>query len=166
MAPNIVLCVLVGVLMAAGVYLLLAPSLMRVIFGVLLLGNGVNILFLIVSGPSGRAPISGTNEPSTMSDPLPQAMVLTAIVISLAMLAFLLALAHRSWQLSGSDLVEVDPEDARIKARAAENDLSGTDFGDGVDVDLTNPENDPEEERAQAERELAARESAQQEEAT
>jgi multicomponent Na+:H+ antiporter subunit C len=147
MAPNLVLSLLVGVLMAAGVYLLLAPSLVRVVFGVLLLGNGVNILFLVVSGPAGRAPISDQNDPAEMSDPLPQAMVLTAIVISLAMLAFLLALAHRSWQLSGSDLVEVDPEDARIQARAVENDLSGTDYGEGVDVDLTNPENDPLEER-------------------
>ena len=54
-----------------------------------------------------------------MSDPLPQAMVLTAIVISLATIGFLLALAYRLWQLTGTDDVPDDAEDARIRASPA-----------------------------------------------
>ena len=50
-----------------------------------------------------------------MSDPLPQALVLTAIVIALGTTAFLLAMAHRSWQLNGNDDVQDDVEDASIR---------------------------------------------------
>lgn len=128
MVPNLALCLLVGVLFASGVYLLLARSIVRALMGLLLLGNGANILFLIASGPAGRAPIVGASEVSDMSDPLPQAMVLTAIVITLGMTAFMLALAHRSWQLSDHDVLEDDPEDTRIAAKAGEHDMSDSDF--------------------------------------
>ena len=130
MIPNLALCVLVGVLVAAGVYLLLARSIVRSLIGLLLLGNGANILFLVASGPAGRAPIVGSTDLSDMSDPLPQAMVLTAIVITLGMTAFILALAHRSWQLSDHDVMEDDPEDTRIAVKADENDLSESDFNE------------------------------------
>ncbi len=130
MIPNLALCVLVGVLFAAGVYLLLARSIVRSLIGLLLLGNGANILFLVASGPPGRAPIVGSTDVSDMSDPLPQAMVLTAIVITLGMTAFILALAHRSWQLSDHDVMEDDPEDTRIAVKADENDLSESDFNE------------------------------------
>ena len=53
-----------------------------------------------------------------MTDPLPQAMVLTAIVITLGMTAFILAMAHRSWQLSRTDVVADDVEDLRLLALA------------------------------------------------
>jgi multicomponent Na+:H+ antiporter subunit C len=116
------------VLFAAGLYLVLARSIVRALIGLLLLGNGANILFLIASGPAGRAPIVGVSDVSDMSDPLPQAMVLTAIVITLGTTAFLLALAHRSWQLSDHDVQEDDPEDTRIARKAEENDLSDSDY--------------------------------------
>ncbi len=61
-----------------------------------------------------------------MSDPLPQAMVLTAIVITLGMTAFLLAMAYRSWQLIGHDEVQDDLEDRRIVRRAERDEGSGT----------------------------------------
>ena len=128
MAPNLTLCLLVGVLFAAGIYLLLARSIVRALIGLLLLGNGVNILYLVASGPAGRAPIVGVSKVADMSDPLPQAMVLTAIVITLATTAFLLALAHRSWQLSDHDVLEDDPEDTRIMQKAETNDLSDSDY--------------------------------------
>jgi multicomponent Na+:H+ antiporter subunit C len=138
MVPNLALCLLVGALFAAGVYLLLARSIVRALMGLLLLGNGANILFLVASGPAGRAPIVGTSRVSEMSDPLPQAMVLTAIVITLGMTAFMLALAHRSWQLSDHDVQEDDPEDTRIAVKAGENDLSDSDFaGDEPPPELT-----------------------------
>jgi multicomponent Na+:H+ antiporter subunit C len=125
--PNLTLCLLVGVLFAIGVYLLLARSVSRSLLGVLLLGNGANILFMVAGGPAGRAPIVGGNDPAEMSDPLPQAMVLTAIVISLATVAFMLALANRSRQLDRDDDVSDDPEDRRISGKAAADDLTGSD---------------------------------------
>src|SRR5690606_36964276 len=107
----------IGVLFAAGVSLLLERSLTRVLMGVLLLRNGVNLLIL-AGGHSGVAPIVGAEPDSPMSDPLPQAMILTAIVITLGMAAFLLTLAYRSWQLLGHDEVQDDVEDRRIMQRA------------------------------------------------
>ena len=128
MTPNLVLCLLVGVMFGAGVYLLLARSISRALLGILLVGNGANVLFLVASGPAGRAPIVGVADAAQMSDPLPQAMVLTAIVISLGMTAFILAMAHRSWQLARSDHVEDDLEDRRIHRLAVRNDLTDSDF--------------------------------------
>ena len=127
MTPNLTLCVLVGLLFAIGVYLLLARSVSRSLMGLLVLGNAANILFLIAGGPAGRAPIVGPNDPADMSDPLPQAMVLTAVVISLGTISFMLALAHRSWQLERDDDVSDDPEDRRISSKAARDDMSGSD---------------------------------------
>ncbi|WP_050670442.1 Na(+)/H(+) antiporter subunit C [Luteipulveratus halotolerans] len=128
MTPNIVLLLVVAGLFATGVYLLLARSVVRALIGFMLLSNGANILFLVASGDAGRAPIVGKNDGARMSDPLPQAMVLTAIVIGLGMTAFMLALAHRSWQLSKTDVLADDLEDARIQRRAVDNDMSESDF--------------------------------------
>ncbi|WP_449386152.1 Na(+)/H(+) antiporter subunit C [Cellulomonas soli] len=119
MAPNLVLVVTIAALFTVGVYLLLERSLSRVLIGVILVGNGANLLFLVAGGAAGRAPIVGLEPEGQMSDPLPQAMVLTAIVITLGMTAFLLAMAYRSWQLHGHDEVQDDIEDRRIVRLAA-----------------------------------------------
>ena len=118
-APNIALVLTIVVLVAAGVYLLLERSLSRVLLGVIALGNGINLLFLVAGGRAGGAPIVGLTPEEDMSDPLPQAMVLTAIVITLGMTGFLLAMAYRSWQLNGHDEVQDDAEDRRLARRAA-----------------------------------------------
>ena len=65
------------------------------------------------------APIVGSTGGERFADPMPPALALTAIVISFAVTAFLLALAYRSWQLTGNDLVEDDVEDRRIAVMAA-----------------------------------------------
>ncbi len=119
MTPNLVLVLVVVAMVTTGVYLLLERSLTRVIIGIVLIGNGVNVLFLVAGGQAGGAPIVGTTRPEEMSDPLPQAMVLTAIVITLGMTAFLLAMAYRSWQLNRHDEVQDDLEDRRIARMAA-----------------------------------------------
>ena len=124
MSPNIVLVVTIGVLFAAGVYLLLERSLSRVLIGVILIGNGANLLFLVAGGAAGRPPIVGAEPEGQMSDPLPQAMVLTAIVIALATAAFLITMAYRSFQLNGHDEVQDDVEDARIRALAEADEAS------------------------------------------
>ena len=130
MSANLTLIITIGVLFATGVPLVLERSLSRILIGVLLLGNGANLLFLVASGRAGYAPIVGTaDERSTMSDPLPQAMVLTAIVITLGMTAFLLAMSYRSWQLNRNDDVQDDVEDALIR-RLAELDEASTSFDD------------------------------------
>jgi len=121
MSPSLVLVAVVVVLVAVGVYLLLERTLTRVLLGVIVLGNGVNVLFLIAGGAAGGPPIVGRTEVEDMADPLPQAMVLTAIVITLGMTAFLLALAYRSWQLNEHDEVQDDLEDRRVARRAAQD---------------------------------------------
>ncbi|MCD0444463.1 Na(+)/H(+) antiporter subunit C [Glycomyces sp. A-F 0318] len=113
MSPNLVYVVVIGVLFGAGVSLLLERTLTRVLIGVVLIGNGVNVLILM-GGAYGTPPIIGEAPVEGMSDPLPQAMILTAIVITLGITAFLLALAYRSWQLLGHDEVQDDAEDTRI----------------------------------------------------
>jgi multicomponent Na+:H+ antiporter subunit C len=110
------------VLVAVGVYLLLERSLTRVLLGFVLLSNGVNLTLVLAGGRAGSAPIVGAapdGEP--MSDPLAQAMILTAIVITLGLTAFVLAMAYRSWQLGGHDEVADDVEDRRIARLAAAN---------------------------------------------
>ena len=142
MIPSLTLCLLVGVLSACGVYLFLSRSLVRILFGMLLMGNAINLLFMVASGEPGRAPITRLYGASEMSDPLPQAMVLTAIVISLAMSAFVMALAHRSWQLSHTDLVQADTESARISRRAEANTYTDEVFGEASTDDGEGDEDD------------------------
>jgi multicomponent Na+:H+ antiporter subunit C len=114
---SLVLVGAMAVLYACGVYLLLEKSMTRVILGVLLLGNATNLLLLIMSGPSGSAPIVDGEEPLPYSDPVPQALILTAIVITFAVSAFLMALVYRSWRLAREDEVQVDAEDVAIGTR-------------------------------------------------
>lgn len=118
MPANLTLAIVAGCLAAAGVYLITERSLSRILVGVVLASNGINLLFLIASGPAGGPPIIGYTEKSQMSDPLPQAMVLTAIVITLSVAAFVLTMAYRSFQINGHDEVQDDVEDARIRALA------------------------------------------------
>jgi multicomponent Na+:H+ antiporter subunit C len=92
------------------------------LLGLLLVGNAVNLLILIAGGPSGNPPVRGrTSDGSTMTaDPLAQAMILTAIVITMGIAAFVLALVYRSYRLTTADEIAVDAEDARVAQLAAE----------------------------------------------
>jgi multisubunit Na+/H+ antiporter MnhC subunit len=120
MNVSLVLIVVMAVLFACGVYAMLERSLTRVLIGFLLLGNATNLLLLIVMGQPGVAPFFGAAASTDdMSDPLPQALTLTAIVITFAISAFLLALIYRSWQLGQADTVEDDAEDIALRARGA-----------------------------------------------
>ncbi|MEX0658620.1 MAG: Na(+)/H(+) antiporter subunit C [Egibacteraceae bacterium] len=112
----------VAVLYAVGTYLLLQRTLTRIVIGLALLGHGANLLLLMAGGPAGGPPLIGDDGvPAGVADPLPQALALTAIVITFGVLAFLLALAYRSWSLTHDDTVEDDVEDRRI-ARSEERD--------------------------------------------
>jgi len=106
---------IVAVLFSVGVYLLLQRTLSRIILGLALMGHSANLLLMVVGGRAGKAPIVGAFGPEdTVADPLPQALALTAIVISFGVISFLLAIAYRSWVLTQDDEVEDDLEDARI----------------------------------------------------
>ena len=121
MTGNLTLALLIGALYTVGTYLLLQRTLTRVVLGLGLIGHGANLLLLAAGGPPGAVPFVGrTDGPAGAgtADPLPQAMVLTAIVITFGVSAFLLALAYRSWVLTGEDQVQDDLEDRRI-ARGA-----------------------------------------------
>jgi multicomponent Na+:H+ antiporter subunit C len=111
---NLVLAITIGGLFSVGFFLLLQRSLMRVLIGVVVLGHGTNLLLQVVGGPPARPPIVGGIPAETLADPLPQALALTAVVITFALTTFLLALGYRSFSLLGDDEVQDDLEDRRI----------------------------------------------------
>lgn len=147
---NLTLVVIAAGLIGAGVYLLLERSLSRVLVGLVMMGNGVSIAFLVAGGPAGTAPIVRDGVEETYVDPIPQAMVLTAIVIMLATVSFVLAMAYRSWQLTGHDDVQDDTEDALIRRLAARDVAS-----DAYRADSSDEEEDEESASDFTEEELA-----------
>ena len=124
MTANLTLVLTASATIGFGVYLILERSLTRVLVGIVVMSNGVNLCILLSGGAAGRAPIVDDGDPRRMSDPLPQALMLTAIVITLATAAFLLAMAYRSWQLSGHDDVKDDVEDVLIRGLARSDEPS------------------------------------------
>lgn len=110
-----------AVLCACGTYLVLQRQLSRIVIGVGLLGHGANVLLILSAGGSGR-PAFGADDDVT--DPLPQALALTAIVITFGVIAFLLALAFRSWVVTSDDEVEDDIEDRLVARHVGDGDGS------------------------------------------
>ncbi|HSN83287.1 MAG TPA: Na+/H+ antiporter subunit C [Polyangiales bacterium] len=102
------IAIVIGVLTASGVYLLLRARTYPVILGIMMLGYAVN-LFLVAMGrvAPGAAPILQKGVTDYV-DPLPQALVLTAIVIGFGMAAFLVVLALRAGMTTGSDHVDFE----------------------------------------------------------
>ncbi|MCD7035737.1 Na(+)/H(+) antiporter subunit C [Metabacillus sp. GX 13764] len=100
---EILMCFVCGFLFMVSVYLLLSKSLLRIIIGTALLSHGAHLLILTMGGlKKGAAPLLGEHAASYV-DPLPQALILTAIVISFGVTSFLLVLAYRSYQELGTD---------------------------------------------------------------
>jgi multicomponent Na+:H+ antiporter subunit C len=116
-----------AVLFGIGTYLLMQRKLSRLIIGLGLIGHGANVVF-VTATRRGNAPLIGTGDPSGFADPLPQALVLTAIVISFGTTALLLALAYRSWLLTADDEVADDVDD-RIVGRDDAADTEVADAG-------------------------------------
>ena len=103
---EIVMAFVIGVLFMTATYLMLSKSLLRIIVGTGLLSHGAHLLILTMGGlKRGAAPLLGENA-KQYTDPLPQALILTAIVISFGVTAFFLVLAYRSYQELGTDNVE------------------------------------------------------------
>ena len=114
---TVLLALVAALLFASGGWLLMQRRLSRIIIGVGLLGHGANLLLITAGRERGRAPIIDGG--GGYSDPLPQALSLTAVVITFGVTALLLALGFRSWQITGDDRVEDDLEDRLVERRAA-----------------------------------------------
>lgn len=118
---SVLLAATAALLFAIGTYLLLQRKLSRIIIGLSLISHGANVL-IVTSGRRGLPPLIGSADPEDMADPIPQALVLTAIVITFGVTSLLLALAYRSWLLTEDDEVADDVED-RLVARYGYADL-------------------------------------------
>ncbi|MFI5780973.1 Na(+)/H(+) antiporter subunit C [Nocardia sp. NPDC051570] len=119
MSANITLLILIAVLVACGVYLVLERAVSKMLLGLMLFGNAINLLIITLGGRDGRPPILGEADRvhHETADPLAQAMVLTSIVITMGLAAFVLALAYRAYMLTLSERVENDPEDVKVASR-------------------------------------------------
>ena len=115
MTVNLTLLTVMGALYACGIYLILERSLTRVLLGLMLLTNATNLLILATGGYAGLAPFfSKDTDPGSYNDPLPQALILTSIVISFAVTAFMLGIIYRTWVLARQDDIQDDIEDRRV----------------------------------------------------
>ncbi|GAA1183638.1 MULTISPECIES: Na(+)/H(+) antiporter subunit C [Nesterenkonia] len=118
MTLNLTLLILMGVMFAVGIYLLLERSLTRVLLGIILISNGVNLLLLQTGGRAGDSPLVVDGDvDAPFFDPLPQALLLTAIVIAFALVSLMLALIYRSWVLARQDELSDDEEDRRVASQ-------------------------------------------------
>lgn len=100
---EVLMSIVVGVLFTAATYLMLSKSILRIIIGTGLLSHGAHLLILTMGGlKKGAVPLLGEHA-EVYVDPLPQALILTAIVISFGVTSFFLVLAYRSYQELGTD---------------------------------------------------------------
>jgi len=107
------LALVVGLLYAAGIYMVMRRNIMKLIIGLSLLTQGANLLIFTAGGLTRAIPPLVTEDairpPGTTADPLPQALILTAIVIGFGITAFALVLFQRAYLITGFD----DPDDMR-----------------------------------------------------
>ncbi|MBD2862329.1 Na(+)/H(+) antiporter subunit C [Paenibacillus oceani] len=100
------MAIAIGVLFTVGVYMILTRSLLRIILGTALLTHGVHLLLLTMSRlKTGAAPLLGQKAEAYV-DPLPQALILTSIVISFGVTSFFFVLAYKAYQRLGTDDME------------------------------------------------------------
>lgn len=99
-----ILSILTGLLYAVGVYLMLRRSLVKLIIGIILLSNATNLVIFVAGGLAEKTPpFVSYAEKSGVSDPLPQALILTAIVIGFGMIAFVMVLKYVFYERTGTD---------------------------------------------------------------
>jgi multicomponent Na+:H+ antiporter subunit C len=104
---EIVLAAVTGGLYAAGLYLMLRRSIVRLVIGLSLISHAANLLIFSAAGMTrARPPIvpeGATRPPIPFADPVPQALILTSIVLGFAILAFAMVLIQRAYQTVGTD---------------------------------------------------------------
>ena len=108
------MALVVGVMFAGGTYMILRPSLIRVVMGFGLYSNAANLTLIACGGysPDWLSPFVGGTDGGTLMDPLPPDIILTAIVISFAVSALLLAVCYRVYLDHGTDDPEELPPDS------------------------------------------------------
>ena len=121
---TVVLAAAAASLFGCGTYLLMQRQLTRILIGLALLAHGANLLIVLSAGGRGEPTFIGTGDEAGFLDPLPQAFVLTAIVITFGVTGFLLALAYRSWVLTHDDEVQDDLEDRLVARRTEAEDVA------------------------------------------
>ena len=94
---ELVMSIVIGILFMAAVYLILSRSILKIILGTGLLSHGAHLLILTMGGLGGTSPPVLADGVTDYADPLPQALILTAIVISFGVTAFILVLAYRTY---------------------------------------------------------------------
>ncbi len=94
---ELIMIVVIGILFMAATYLILSRSILKIILGTGLLSHGAHLLILTMGGLGGLAPPVLADGVTDFADPLPQALILTAIVISFGVTAFILVLAYRTY---------------------------------------------------------------------
>jgi multicomponent Na+:H+ antiporter subunit C len=104
---HLVMAIVIGGLYATALYLMLRRNIVKLIFGLLILGHASNLLIFTVGGlvraRPPLVPVGATAPPPGVADPVPQALVLTAIVIGFALSAFAAVLVKRVYQVTGTD---------------------------------------------------------------
>lgn len=104
---EIIIAFVIGILYAVSVYLLLRRNIVRMILGVIFLSNATNLLLFFSAGLLEGKPAfidkEGTLPPAEMTDPLPQALILTAIVIGFGLIAFTLILTYKYYITTGTE---------------------------------------------------------------
>lgn len=104
---ELLLIILIGLLYAAGIFMMLRRSMVKLLIGLILLGNGANMLIFVLGGiTTGKPPIIGESEKilsGIYADPIPQSLILTAIVISFGLQAFAIVLLKRVYVLIETD---------------------------------------------------------------
>lgn len=97
----------IGILFGGAIYMMLRRSIVKLVIGLMILSNAANLLIFTVSGMTRGAPPlipEGVKVPEgVIADPLPQALILTAIVIAFGVLAFAVVLIHRAFEVVGTD---------------------------------------------------------------
>jgi multicomponent Na+:H+ antiporter subunit C len=148
MSISLVLIAIMVVLYASGIYLLLERSMTRVLLGFLLVGNATNLLLISMVGDVGSAPIVEDGVTAAeMTDPMPEALILTAIVITFGVSAFLMALIYRSWRLEQDDDLDDDEADIAMRGptvaeigESLESTTEDTEFGGSIPVPVSGEE--------------------------
>jgi multicomponent Na+:H+ antiporter subunit C len=113
------LAISAGILVAGAIYLLLQRSMLRIVLGFVLLGHAVNLVLMASGGTDRRVePIGSDSDPAVTADPLPQAFVLTAIVIAFSITIYMLVLAvagRRTDDTGDDELTDVDPDSSEVR---------------------------------------------------
>ena len=104
---ELLIAILIGLLYASGIYMMLRRSMVKLLIGLILLGNGANMLiFLLGRITKGKPPVVPTNSSvftDVYADPVPQALILTAIVISFGLQAFAITLLRQVYRVTDAD---------------------------------------------------------------